>query len=218
MKTHHLSPHIFLKEEKLLTKNLCPGEKVYTEKLISKNGIEYRFWNPSRSKLASAILNGLSHFPFTRDSKILYLGAATGTTTSHISDVAEEGILFCIEFSPRALRELIYVSESRKNIIPILKDASNPKSYADLVSQVDIIYQDIAQKRQSEILIKNLIFLKENGYVFMCIKARSIDVTLKPKEIFEREINFLKDHLKILQTINLEPFQADHIMVVGRKK
>lgn len=49
--------------------------------------IEYRVWNPFRSKLAAAILGGIDEVHMPPGSKVLYLGAASGTTVSHVSDV-----------------------------------------------------------------------------------------------------------------------------------
>ena len=48
---------------------------------------EYRAWNPFRSKLAAAIVGGIEHIHMKPGSKVLYLGAASGTTVSHVSDL-----------------------------------------------------------------------------------------------------------------------------------
>ncbi len=216
MRTHRLSPLVYVKEEWLHTVNLVPGEKVYTEKLHQEDTTEYRSWNPYKSKLAAGILNGLQHFPFTETSVILYLGAASGTTASHLSDICTEGLVYCVEFSPRTARELVYACEKRKNMIPILEDASQPETYADLLTAVDIIYQDLAQPNQSEILKRNSVFLKENGYAFICIKSRSIDVTAEPKSVFKKEAKFLRRFLHIEERIPLEPYEKDHLMIVGK--
>ena len=78
-------------KNKLFTENLksSKGLKVYNEKLVKFKENEYRSWNPHRSKLAAAILNGLS-IKIKPDSNVLYLGAATGTTVSHISDILKK--------------------------------------------------------------------------------------------------------------------------------
>lgn len=49
--------------------------------------IEYRVWNPFRSKLAAAILGGVDNIWIVPGAKVLYLGAASGTTVSHVSDL-----------------------------------------------------------------------------------------------------------------------------------
>lgn len=77
----------------LVTKNLVPGESVYGEKRISIDGgvegtkVEYRVWNPFRSKLAAGILGGVEDIFIAPGKKVLYLGAASGTSVSHVADV-----------------------------------------------------------------------------------------------------------------------------------
>lgn len=217
MKVHGVSPLVYTEDTWLYTVNLVPGVTVYTEKLVEEGGTEYRSWNPYKSKLAAGILNGLQTFPFLQESVVLYLGAASGTTASHVSDVCSRGLVYCVEFSPRTARELVYTCEKRENMIPILKDASKPESYADIVTEVDVIYQDIAQPNQSEILRRNFIFLKEKGHSFICIKSRSIDVTAEPKSIFKKEAKFLRKFLHLQERIPLEPYEKDHLMIVGKK-
>ncbi|MBU7013584.1 MAG: fibrillarin-like rRNA/tRNA 2'-O-methyltransferase [Theionarchaea archaeon] len=217
MKEHPVSSRVFVEEDWLHTRNLVSGEKVYTEKLVEEDGVEYRSWNPYKSKLAAGLLNGLQTFPFAVDTTVLYLGAASGTTASHISDICSEGLLFCVEFSPRTARELVYTCEKRRNMLPLLKDASRPETYADMVTQVDVIYQDIAQPNQSEILKRNCVFLKKDGYAFICIKSRSIDVAAEPASVFKKEVKFLRTFLDLRERIPLDPYERDHLMVVGKK-
>jgi fibrillarin-like pre-rRNA processing protein len=217
MKNHGISSLVYEEEGWLYTVSLVPGVRVYTEKLVEGEK-EYRSWNPYKSKLAAGILNGLQTFPFTEKSVILYLGAASGTTASHVSDVCSQGIVYCVEFSPRTARDLVYTCEKRKNMIPILQDASQPQTYAGVVTKVDVIYQDIAQPNQSEILKRNMDFLKTGGTAFICIKSRSIDVTAEPASIFKKETKVLRKFLQIEERIPLEPYEKDHIMIVGKKR
>ena len=142
-------------ERKLATENLVPGNQVYKEKLIVKKGIEYRLWDPFRSKLAAAIMNELEYFPFENKTKVLYLGASTGTTISHISDiVGPSGIVFGVEHASRVARDFLdRVASHRSNIIPILQDARKPKEYFSVFGKVDVIYVDIAQPDQTKIAI-----------------------------------------------------------------
>ncbi len=205
---------------RLATKNADPGNKVYSEKLVKIDGIEYRTFDPYKSKLGAAIRSGLEVFPFTEGVKILYLGAASGTTVSHISDIiGDNGEIYAIEFSSRSLRDLVSVAERRKNIFPILADARYPESYSFTVPLVDVIFEDVAQPFQTEILWMNIqSFLKEGGYFFLAVKARSIDVTKEPKEIFEEVEKDLENHgLQILEKIDLSQYEKDHMMFVGKK-
>ena len=55
---------------RLATINLTPGKRVYGEQLITMNGVEYRVWNPYRSKLAAALMNGLKDvIPILADAR-----------------------------------------------------------------------------------------------------------------------------------------------------
>jgi len=201
---------------KLATRNLVPGVKVYGERLYRYQGVEYREWSPYRSKLAAAIINGLKEVNISEGSRILYLGIASGTTASHISDIiGSKGIIYGIEFAPRPLRDLIKVAEARKNIIPLLKDARLPQEYSYIGEDVDILYADLAQPNQAEIFIKNArMFLKRGGIGFIAIKARSIDVTRPPEEIFEDQKRILEEEggFKVVEEVRLDPYARDHIM------
>ncbi len=204
---------------KLATENLIPGNQVYKEELIIKKGKEYRIWNPFRSKLAAVILNDLKEFPFKKNSSVLYLGVSTGTTASHISDiVGSKGVIFAVEHSSRVAREFLNkVASHRKNIVPIIQDARQPKDYFSIYDKVDIVYSDIAQPDQTEIAIANCkLYLKNSGYLFLVIKARSIDVTQAPKKIIENESKKLQTHFEILQQINLYPYDKDHAMIIAK--
>lgn len=214
---------VFFKDGNIATKNLTPGLKVYDEKLINeeKDGVieEYRIWNPRRSKLSAALLNGLERLNLNDDSKVLYLGASTGTTVSHISDIAKEGLIYAVEFSPVSMKKLVRLSETRPNILPILADATKPKYYLNKVEKVDLVYCDVAQAKQSELFINNMnLFLKEEGQGLITIKARSIDVVQKPKKIFKEEANKIQSKgYSIVEKIKLEPYEKDHVAFLVEK-
>jgi len=206
-------------EKKLATENLVPGNQVYNEKLVKIKGIEYRTWDPFRSKLAASIYNGLDDFPFKIKSDVLYLGVSTGTTVSHISDIiGNTGTVFGVEHASRVARDFLdRVASHRNNIVPIIQDARKPNEYFSVSKKVDIVYVDIAQPDQTNIAIENCkMFLKNNGYLFLVIKSRSIDVTKDPKRIFEGEIKKLEGSFQIKQVINLAPYDKDHAIVIGQ--
>lgn len=200
----------------IATCNLNTGVRVYGEKLVEYEDVEYRLWDPRRSKLAAAILNGLDEFPVDVDSKILYLGASAGTTPSHISDIVTCGLIYCVEFSPRMMRELLGVCKERGNMIPLLEDASKPQNYVGLTEKVDFLYSDVAQPNQTEIFMDNMrMYLKEEGAGMLMIKARSIDVTRKPRQIFKEETSKLKEHgFRVVGKVDLEPYEKDHRCLV----
>ena len=203
-------------KEHIATINLLKGITLYGEKLISRNGNEYRTWDPFRSKLAAAYIKGL-HFEFSSVGNVLYLGASTGTTVSHMSDiVGHSGKIFAVESSTRVARELISnVSSKRTNVIPIIEDARKPRSYFSIYDKMDLVYCDIAQPDQTTIAIDNCkIYLKEAKPMLLVIKTRSIDVTMSPKNVISQEIKKLESNsFEIKQNIDLEPFDKDHAMI-----
>lgn len=202
---------IYRRGRALLTENLVKGQSVYGERLFKEGKKEYRGWEPRRSKLAAAIMNGLRNVPIRSNSCVLYLGASTGTTVSHISDIARDGKVYAVDIAPRVVRELVFLSEKRKNVFPLLFSAALPEDYANIVEQVDFIYQDIAAPNQAEIFVKNAdIFLKKGGYGMLALKARSINVAEKPKMVFDRIENMLRKHFKVIDRRRLEPFEKDH--------
>jgi fibrillarin-like pre-rRNA processing protein len=209
-------------KRQLATRNLDPGKTVYGEKLIPVEGVEYRTWDPRRSKLGAMILKKFN-IPFKEDSKVLYLGAASGTTVSHVSDIVSEGTVYAVEFAPRSMRDLIGLASRRKNVHPILADARNPDSYFHLVEPVDFIFQDVAQPNQAEIAARNAIrFLKKDGYLLLSIKARSIDTVANPREVFKEEVKKLEQAFKpgfeILNAKDLMPYHEDHLGVLAKFK
>lgn len=212
------------KEDALVTKNLVPGESVYGEKRISvedQDGtkIEYRTWNPFRSKLGAAILGGIGDIHITPGCKILYLGAASGTTVSHVSDmVGTEGRVYAVEFSQRSGRDLLSVAQKRSNIIPIIDDARHPTKYRMMMSMVDVIFSDVAQPDQARIVALNAThYLKIGGHIVMSIKANCVDSTAPPEAVFASEVKKLQqERIKALEQISLEPYERDHAVVTGK--
>jgi fibrillarin-like pre-rRNA processing protein len=213
-------PGIFTDGNGLLTKNMVPGKAVYGEELVEFEGIEYRLWNPKRSKGCTMLKKGSRAFPLKEDSKILYLGAANGTTASHFSDIAKDGMVFCVEFSRRSFFDLADVCEERTNMVPILADATKPGSYQAIVGKMDIVYQDVSQRDQAGIFLTNInVFLQSHGMGVLMVKSRSIDVTARPQDIFERvEKKLVDGGLEILENIPLKPFEKDHAAIVVRKR
>jgi fibrillarin-like pre-rRNA processing protein len=219
MQINKIGENVYQLDNQIATINLTPGIQVYQEKLLDYEDKQFRLWNPRRSKLAAAIFNGLSIFPFKKESNVLYLGASAGTTPSHISDICTDGKIYSVEFSPTMMREFLEVSKRRKNLIPLLEDATHPYNYQHLVESVDIVYSDVAQARQTKLFLDNFkLFSKENSIGIIMIKARSIDVTKKPSVIFKEEKSKLeKGGLKILEEIKLDPYEKDHIAYICEK-
>jgi rRNA 2'-O-methyltransferase fibrillarin len=224
------------KEDLLVTLNMVPGESVYGEKRISvdvedakfnsnstsivpiQNKIEYRVWNAFRSKLAACIVNGVNSVYIKPGAKVLYLGGASGTTVSHVSDiVGETGVVYAIEYSERSGRDLVNMAKKRPNIIPIIEDARKPYKYRMVTGMVDVIFSDVAQPDQARIIIINAQhYLKNGGGFVFSIKANCIDSTAEPAAVFAAQIQELKQAgFKVKEQVTLEPYERDHAVVTG---
>lgn len=205
---------IFREGGRLYTLSAAPGTRVYGERTPRTGGMEYREWDSSRSKLAAYIANGGERVPIGIGSRVLYLGASSGTTASHVSDIASEGRVWCVESAPRMFRELVENCKPRPNMIPLLADATKPATYAFAVDCADIVYEDVAQKNQVDILADNMgAFGAKYGMV--AVKARSEDVAESPRAVFARAEARLRERgLRITDARSLEPWEGSHEMIV----
>jgi len=210
---------VFRQGKTLFTRSMKAGLKLFSENASSKGGIEYREWDPSRSKPAAAIARGLKDFPLKEGSKVLYIGIASGQTAAHFSDiVGPSGVIYGVEISERCFRELLPVSQALGNIVPILADARKPETYP-WIERVDAIMEDVATNDQSEIMMRNAErFLKKGGHAMMVIKSRSIDVTKNPRDIYKQELEKLSKKLKVIQSLELDPFERDHLFILMKKE
>ncbi len=218
MPVKELFSGVYLIDNRLATLNLAKGRRVYNEDLVVEDGKEYRLWNPYRSKLSAAILNKIKNMEIREGVSVLYLGAATGTTVSHVSDiVGNSGRVYAVELSERNVRNLITLCESRKNVLPILSDAMETDNYADSIDGCDVIYQDISARKQAGILLANSRFLKHGGYAYFVIKSQSIDISRAPKEVYKDELAALQGEFELLESVSLEPYDSMHLFAVLRK-
>jgi len=205
--------------DRLYTKSLVPGKAPFDERLIKVNGQEYREFEPGRSKLAASIRKGSNEVGIRKGGIILYLGSSHGYTCSFISDMlGKEGLIFGIDPAPRVVRDLVFLSEDRKNIVPLMVDANHPETYADKVCQADLVFQDVAQRNQAEIFLKNCeIFLKKGGYGLLAVKARSINAKKPSKLIFQEVRSAVEKKFTIIDFRLLEPYEKDHCMIIIKK-
>ena len=223
-------------EDVLATKNMVPGESVYGEKRVTieentqmptgtgdvENKVEYRVWNAFRSKLGATIVNGIRNIYIKPGAKVLYLGAANGTTISHVSDiVGDKGIVYGVEISERSGRDLINMAKKRPNLVPIIDDARKPQNYRFLIpTLVDVIFADVAQPDQARIIAINAEhFLKNKGGFVFSIKANCVDSVAKPEDVFDNQIQVLKSYkLYAKEKVSLEPYERGHAVVTGLYK
>jgi len=199
----------------LYTRNLVPGRAVYGEALRVEDGVEYRRWDAERSKLAAYLKKGGVRWPFLETTSVLYLGAASGTTASHLSDICPRGTIVAVEVSPRSFRDLVTVAEGRPNLLPILGDASRPDAYRSRVGNVDVVYQDVAQRDQEVIFLRNLSALRSEGVGFLMLKSRSVNVAARPADVYRvaRETIASKG-FDVLDVRPLDPYARDHAAIV----
>jgi fibrillarin-like pre-rRNA processing protein len=213
-----LFPRVFLIDNKLAVENPIPGFKPFDEEIVLVERKEFRIWDHNRSKAAAAIKKGIKDFPMRENSKILYLGAAHGYTPSFFSSIANNGIIYAVEFSERCFNELLPLCEKYKNIVPILADARKPEIYS-WIEKVDIVYIDVAQPDEIEIFIRNCKeFLKKDGYGMIALKSRSIDVTKSPKEVYKEALKKLEKEFELIDWKTLDPYEKAHAFIVVKFK
>lgn len=201
------------------TLSLVPGISQFDEIIIKRSGNEFRVMDPMRSKLAAAIVKGVKDPGIRPGDVVLYLGASHGYTPSFVSDiVGAKGFVFALDFAPRVVRDLVFVSKERPNMAPILADASHPEAFCARISEVDWLYQDVAQKNQVEIFLKNVSwFLKDGGFACLALKARSVDVSKNPRQMYAKATQELEKHVEIIDAVELDPLQKGHCFFVVKK-
>jgi fibrillarin-like pre-rRNA processing protein len=187
------------------------GTPVYGEPVVDG----WRRWDPHRSKLGAMLASDVET-GLVGGETVLYLGAAAGTTVSHVADFA--GPTYAVEFAPRPVRDLIDVAADRPTLFPLLKDARKPDTYAHVVEPVDVIVQDVATRGQARVATANRQFLADDGRLLVAFKARSEDVARDPAAVFDDLLAELRGRYEILERTRLEPFHDDHLGVVARPK
>ena len=211
---------IFVQGKSIFTKNLILGKKVYGERLVREGNEEYREWDPHRSKYGAAVRNGLSKSIFHSGETALYLGSAEGTTVSHVSDiVGEKGAVFCVDLSEIAMQKLSKLAETRENLFPILSDAQMTDNYKEFFTEkIDALFQDISQRNQADIFVRNAQFLKKGGLAALALKTKSISQSMKKEDILKGENKILEKEFEILQVVNIEPYEKHHYLILCKKK
>jgi len=184
---------------------------VYSERMLGNA----RVWDPFRSKL-SALYHMGTGVDITAETRVLYLGAANGTTVSHVADYAD--VVYAIEFAPRPMQDLLEVARRRKNIVPIMADATRPEKYAPLVETVNLLYQDVAQPDQATIAIRNSVFLISGGQLILMLKTRSVDVRKDPGVVLRETVDALiSAGFAVQESLWLAPYHQDHAAIVCTK-
>lgn len=205
-------PGVFRHGRDLYTRNAEPGRRVYGEDLRTEDGVEYRRWDPFRSKLAAYLLNAPSERPWTAPKSLLYLGGAHGTTVSHLADALPEADIFVVEKSPIAFAPLLALAKRRSNLWPLLADAQLPERYAADVGRVDLLYQDVAQRTQAEIFLENgRAALAPGGRGLLMLKVRSVTQRRAPGRVIADARQLLaRGGWTVRPPVDLQPFSREH--------
>ncbi|EQD45141.1 Fibrillarin, partial [mine drainage metagenome] len=164
--------------------NAVAGRPLRDEELRRADGVEYRAWDPFRSKLAAYLLHGAPPALWNGSRSVLYLGGAHGTTVSHLAEALPDATVYAVEKSPTSFAPLLRLSRERPNIVPILADAQLPERYAADVGRVDFLYQGVAQRQQATIFVENVrACLARSGRGVLMLKVRSVTQRQSPTTI-----------------------------------
>lgn len=208
-------PGLFRKGRDLFTRNATPGHRVYGEELVVDDGVEYRRWDPFRSKLAAFLSKGGRPGLLAGVRSVLYLGGAHGTTVSHLAELLPDAPIFVIEKSPLAFAPLLALARRRENVLPILSDAQLPERYAADVGLVEFLYQDVAQRAQARIFVENArACLSPGGRGLLLLKVRSVSQSRSVRSIASESRRALVEAgCTVGPELDLAPFSRDHLAV-----
>ncbi|MCI4365035.1 MAG: fibrillarin-like rRNA/tRNA 2'-O-methyltransferase [Thermoplasmata archaeon] len=198
-----------------------PGDRVYGEKIRTVGTVEYRQWDPFRSKLAALCQRGgVPSDLWSGARKVLYLGGAHGTTVSHLADLLPDAPIFVIEKSPTSFAPLLALARRRSNLLPILADAQLPERYRADVGLVDLVYQDVAQRNQAAIFVENTrATLSRRGRGIFMLKVRSVTQRRSTAAIVqEARAELERGGLEVRAEVGLSPFARDHVALVTRAR
>ncbi|HZY92686.1 MAG TPA: fibrillarin-like rRNA/tRNA 2'-O-methyltransferase [Thermoplasmata archaeon] len=192
--------------------------EVYGERVTFREDQAFRRWDPMRSKLGAALAKGYAGPLPASGEYWLYLGAASGTTASHVADlVGRSGAVFALEKSLRPFARLLRLADRYPNLLPVLGDARAPQTYLALVPPVDGLYVDVAQPDQLPIALENARwFLRRNGVVLLALKTASMGRELSGRAHLERTLETLADVGEVEESLSLEPLHRRHFFVEVR--
>ena len=200
------------------TRGLADPPDVYGERVVFRDEEPMRRWDPMRSKLAAALTRGFEG-PLPAPSQFwAYLGAASGTTASHVADlVGPTGAVFAVEKSLRPFRRLVHLAERYPNLVPLLGDARSPAAYASAVPLVDGLYVDIAQPDQVAIALDNARWLaRRDACLLLALKTPSMGRDTPARTHLERARRLLETAGEVDRAIGLDPFHRGHFFLATR--
>jgi fibrillarin-like rRNA methylase len=200
------------------TEALGTPPDVYGERLVAKRSGWWRRWDPYRSKLSAALLKGYRGPVPQPGERWLYLGAATGTTASHLADlVGPEGAVYAVEMSLRPFARLLRLAERYPNLFPILGDARHPDDYSGWIPPVDGVYSDVAQPDQVGIACRNgELFLRDGRPLLLVLKLSSLGRERSSEILVERALGEMRPFRPLAPPIALEPYHRQHRFLAAR--
>jgi fibrillarin-like pre-rRNA processing protein len=205
----------------LFTEAVGAPPSVYGERWVETGAHSYRSFEPGRSKLSAGLVHDWSGPVPTEGERWLYLGAASGTTASHIADlVGPAGRVYALERSPRPFARLLALAERWPNLLPVLADARDPRSYSRLVPTVDGLYADVAQPDQVEIVRKNaeLYLAGAHTSVVFALKTASMGRDRDGAGHLAAAQHEIATSVVLSPAVRLDPFHKGHYLVGGRAR
>ena len=214
----------------LWTRNAVRGVSVRGERRKTDARIEWRSWEPSRSKVAAALLrtaNDPSQLLPETGSTCLYLGASFGSTVSYIHDQVcgagnhHGGQVVAVEIAPRAMRDLSELASIRPGLVPVLGDARQPQTVAPYIrGKADWMHQDLSIADQAETFVRMAgAFLRPGGTGLLSLKAaseRSSDGDDDSR--FAKAARILREsNLDVIERIDLKGLEEQHLVFHVRK-
>jgi fibrillarin-like rRNA methylase len=220
---HRASPRLwtrrFGERRELWTETAGRPPPVYGERWRAEEHRTLRAFEPARSKLAAGIVAGWRG-PLPRPGeRWLYLGAASGSTASHVADlVGPAGAVYAVERSVRPFARLLAAAERWPNLLPVLADAREPERYADLVPPVAGLYADIAQPDQVAIVRRNaeLLLTGHGCPVLLALKTSSMGRERAPAGHLAHAEAELDARIERSPSVGLAPSHRAHYLVGGR--
>ena len=207
-------------ERRLWSESVGSPPPVYGERWTDRGGHWLRAWVPTRSKLAAALEVGWEGPLPAEGQRWLYLGAATGTTSSHVADLlGPEGALYAVEKSPRPFQKLLRFAERWPNVRPILADVRSLDEEPFVVPLVDGLYADLPQPDQVELVLRAARrFLKEGGILLLALKTASMGRELSAPMHLERAEQRLGRFFELERTVRLAPWHRGHYFIGGEAR
>ncbi|KAK1358838.1 hypothetical protein POM88_043312 [Heracleum sosnowskyi] len=205
-------------EDFVCTKNLVPGEALYGEELIyiqNEDGtdIEYRVWNPLKSKLAAAIMCGVKNICVKPGAHVLYIGDVCEITVTYLSDlVGSDGLVYVVGISD----VVVNMVEKRPNVITIIEKPNLCCNYRMVLGMVDVIFANvvnpIVSPHEAHWIVNNARFyLRAGGHYMISTQANNINSTsqgILANNDFQRQFN-------PIELVMLEPIVRETVMAIG---